>query len=224
MTAQTLVSHGTCGIILEDKRILGGFGATSQEKRVNVFPVLSCTEKNKGRNKVIRIDIKDSAISKMKQLLGDDDRRIDHALKVLRFSEEILQGEHITGKIAETVILTAILHDIGIHEAERKYNSNFGPYQEIEGPPIAKRMLREMGISNRTIERVCYIIGGHHTPSKVDDIDFQILWEADLLVNIEERGLMNDKNVNLEAIISKNFKTAAGKRIVETLYTDRPSR
>ncbi len=170
------------------------------------------------------MDIKEIAISKMKQLFGEEDRRINHALKVLRFSEEILRGENITGKIAETVILTAVLHDIGICEAERKYNSNSGTYQEIEGPPIAKRILREMGISNRTIERICYIIGGHHTPSKVDNVDFQILWEADLLVNIEESGLMNDKNVNLGTIISKNFKTATGKRIAETLYTDRPSR
>jgi hypothetical protein len=172
---------------------------------------------------MILVGIKEVAISKMKQLFGEDDKRVDHALKVLRFSEEILQGENVTGKIAETVMLTAILHDIGIHEAERKYNSNFGMYQEIEGPPIAKRMLREMGIRNRTIERVCYIIGGHHTPSKVDDVDFQILWEADLLVNIEESGLMTDKNVNVRTIISKNFETATGKRIAETLYTDRPS-
>jgi len=172
---------------------------------------------------MILVGIKEVAISKMKQLFGEDDKRVDHALKVLRFSEEILQGENVTGKIAETVMLTAILHDIGIHEAERKYNSNFGMYQEIEGPPIAKRMLREMGIRKRTIERVCYIIGGHHTPSKVDDVDFQILWEADLLVNIEESGLMTDKNMDLRTIISKNFKTATGKRIAETLYTDRPS-
>jgi hypothetical protein len=158
---------------------------------------------------------KEIAISKMKQLFGKDDKRVAHALKVLRFSEEILQGENITGKIAETVILTAILHDIGIHEAERKYNSNLGMYQEIEGPPIATRMLREMGIRNLTIERVGYIIGGHHTPSKVDDVDFQILWEADLLVNIEESGLMSNKNADLRTIISKNFKTATGKRIAE---------
>ncbi len=173
---------------------------------------------------MICIDITEIAVSKMKQVFGEDERRINHAIKVLRFSEEILQGEHITGHVAETVMLTAVLHDIGIHEAERKHNSNSGTYQEIEGPPIAKRILREMGIRDRTIERVCYIIGGHHTPAKVDDVDFQVLWEADLLVNIEESGLMNDKNVDLGTLISKNFKTVTGKRIAETLYTDRQSR
>ncbi|HXY88794.1 MAG TPA: HD domain-containing protein [Candidatus Acidoferrales bacterium] len=170
------------------------------------------------------IDIKEIAITRMKQLFGDDITRVNHALKVLRFSEEILQGEKIVGEMAETVVLTAVLHDIGIHEAERKYNSNSGRYQEIEGPPIANRILREIGINDLIIQRVCYIIGGHHTPSKVDDVDFQIIWEADLLVNIEEGGVANDKNANLERIISKNFKTTTGKHIAEALYRDKRGR
>ena len=167
------------------------------------------------------MDVKEIVISRMKQLFGDDNRRVNHALKVLRFSEEILLGEKIVGDMAETVVLTAALHDIGIHESERKYNSSSGKYQEIEGPPIANRILREMGISDPITKRVCYIIGGHHTPTKVDDVDFQIIWEADLLVNIEEGGLENDKNANMTKIISENFKTATGKRIAETLYTDK---
>ena len=57
---------------------------------------------------MILVGIKEIAISKMKQLFGEDNKRVDHALKVSRFSEEILQGEKFTGKIAETVILTAI--------------------------------------------------------------------------------------------------------------------
>jgi HD superfamily phosphohydrolase YqeK len=173
---------------------------------------------------VTLIDVKEIVISRMKQLFGDDNRRVNHALKVLRFSEEILQGENIVGEMAETVVLTAVLHDIGIHEAERKYNSNSGTYQEIEGPPVANRILHEIGINDLIIQRVCYIIGGHHTPSKVDDVDFQIIWEADLLVNIEEDGLVDDKNVNLDRIISKNFKTTTGKRIAEALYTDKQRR
>jgi HD domain len=173
---------------------------------------------------VTLVDVKEIAISRMKQLFGDDNRRVTHALKVLSFSEEILQGEKVVGEIAETVILTAALHDIGIHEAERKYNSSSGKYQEIEGPPIANRILHEMGISDLIIQRVCYIIGGHHTPSKVDDVDFQIIREADLLVNIEEGGLASDKNANIVKIISENFKTATGKRIAETLYIDKQGR
>ena len=39
-------------------------------------------------------------------------------------------------------------------------------------------------IYNKNIDRICFIIGNHHTPSKIDGLDFQIQWEADLLENL----------------------------------------
>jgi len=163
------------------------------------------------------MDIKQQVIEKMKDVFGNDERRTSHALKVLKFSEEILTGEMIRGIEAEIIILTAVLHDIGIHEAERKYNSNSGKYQEIEGPPIARKIMGEIGIEDKIIERVCYIIGGHHTWSKNNGNDFQIIWEADLLVNIEEEGL-NKNNPKINSIIDKNFKTSTGEKIAKNLY------
>jgi HD superfamily phosphodiesterase len=163
------------------------------------------------------MEIKQKAIDKMKELFGTDQRRINHALKVLDFSERIMRGEGLDETGKEIVVLTAILHDIGIHEAERKYNSNSGKYQEIEGPPIAREIMEDIDVDNETIERVCYIIGGHHTRSKVDGIDFQIIWEADLLVNIEEDGLAGSIG-DLTPVIEKNFLTATGKKIAYDLY------
>lgn len=163
------------------------------------------------------MDIKHLIIDKMKDTFGEDQRRINHALKVLKFSEEILKGEIHEANLETVVIITAILHDIGIHAAEEKYSSNSGKYQEIEGPPIARNIMEELNLEEALIERVCYIIGGHHTLSKVDGVDFQIIWEADLLVNIEEDGL-NKINSKLSNIIEKNFKTDTGKRIAQKLY------
>lgn len=160
---------------------------------------------------------RDKAVAEMKKVFGTDQRRINHAMKVLRFSEEIAHKEALNDRGKEILTLTAILHDIGIHEAERKYNSNSGKYQEIEGPPIAKEIMDKLGVADGIPERVCYIIGGHHTAHKNNGLDFQILWEADLLVNIEEEGL-NSTNADMKAIIDKNFKTAAGKRIASELY------
>lgn len=161
--------------------------------------------------------IKDLAIKKMKEIFGIDTKRINHALKVLKFSEEILKNENLSEDLIEIVILTAIFHDIGIHEAERKHNSNSGKYQELEGPPIARRILQELGIDSGIIERICYIIGGHHTASKNNGIDFQIIWESDLIVNIEEDGL-DKKDINISDIIDKNFKTINGRAIAQKLY------
>ena len=40
----------------------------------------------------------------------------------------------------------AILHDIGIHEAERKHGSSSGRLQELEGPPIARAILEASNV------------------------------------------------------------------------------
>ena len=164
------------------------------------------------------MDIREVMIEKMKTLFGGDIKRINHALKVLKFAEEIMKEEVKDPQVEEIITITAILHDIGIHEAERKYNSNSGKYQEMEGPQIARGIMEEVNLKSDSIERVCYIIGGHHTASKINGIDFQIIWEADLLVNIEEDGL-DRKNLNISHIIEKNFKTKSGIRIAQALYS-----
>lgn len=156
-------------------------------------------------------------IKDMKNYFGDDTRRIDHALKVLGFAERIMEGEKIEGNLKRIITITAILHDIGIKMAEMKYNSTAGKYQEIEGPPIAAEIMLGNKEDRDIIERVCYIIGGHHTASKNNGLDFQIIWEADLLVNIEEDGLYKNKE-NVKNIIDKNFETKTGRDIAVNTY------
>jgi HD superfamily phosphodiesterase len=146
---------------------------------------------------------------------GNDVRRINHTLKVWAFARIIAENEKLDLFGTDVVNYTAILHDIGIKEAERKYNSNSGGYQEKEGPAIAKDILTRVGVDSITIERVCFIIGHHHTYSKIDGIDFQIIVEADLLVNIYE------DNVKREAIQSfeeRYFKTDTGLNLIRTMY------
>lgn len=160
---------------------------------------------------------KEAYLVELRQHFGTDERRINHAEKVLAFAEKIMDGEKVSEEVRLITMITAILHDVGIKPAEQKYNSSAGRYQELEGPPIAQAMMRKAGESEAVISRVCYIIGGHHTPSKNDGIDFQIIWEADLMVNIEEEELTKDK-VKLKEIIAKNFKTATGKCLAAAEY------
>ena len=94
---------------------------------------------------------------------------------------------------------------------KKKYGSIDGVYQEKEGPAVAKEILKKVGY-NKNIDRICFIIGNHHTPSKIDGLDFQIQWEADLLENLT----VMDKEKEQEKIkkcIDENFKTNTGKRI-----------
>ena len=129
---------------------------------------------------------KDQIIKEMQAYFGADQKRINHALKVTQYAEELLAkgaGDY------DVVIAAAVLHDIGIHEAEGKYNSNAGQYQEIEGPPIARGILEKLGATSALIEEVCEIIAHHHHPGVVQTKNFQILYEADYRVNREEASL-----------------------------------
>ncbi len=128
---------------------------------------------------------KKNLLNKMRDYFGSDQKRIQHAEKVLAAAEKVLKTEKGN---PEVVIASAILHDIGINEAERKYHSNAGKYQEIEGPPIARKILEEVGMDKNIIQEICEIIAHHHSPGKVNTLNFKILYDADGIVNKSEGG------------------------------------
>jgi HD superfamily phosphodiesterase len=145
------------------------------------------------------------------------DHEIEHTLKVLKFAEEIMDGEGVSGSERELISITAILHDIGIKEAILKYNSAAAPYQEKEGEIKARVILERVGYPKSLTDRVCYIVGNHHTESKIDGFDFLIQWEADLLVNLESMEVKNDRQ-KLKETIDDNFKTETGRKIAYSIY------
>ena len=150
-------------------------------------------------------------LEKMKNYFGDDVRRIKHAEKVLLYAKRILQKERGDEKI---VIPAAILHDIGIHECERKYNSNGGKFQEIESPPIAREILAEIFLSDEIIEQVCQIIANHHSPNNLSSLNFRILLDADLIVNLIEEKKINERSFER---YGKYFWTEEGKKILDEI-------
>ncbi len=157
---------------------------------------------------------KEKLISAMKNHFGDDEKRIKHALRVLANAERILEKENGNPNV---VIPSAILHDIGIHEAEKKYNSNAGKYQEIEGPPIARRILNELGVEAKIIDEVCEIIAHHHSPGKVNTVNFKILYDADWLVNLPDEYDVSDQK-KIERAVERLFLTETGKSIARAEF------
>ena len=66
-------------------------------------------------------------------------------------------------------------------------------------------------------ERVCYLVGHHHTYHDMDGMDYQILVEADFLVNLYE----DDVNRHgIEQAYQQIFRTQTGKEIFNQMYTD----
>lgn len=154
----------------------------------------------------------------MIEYFESDTQRINHALKVYGFASCIARSENLSEEDVLIVEITAVLHDIGIKEAEKKYNSCGGQYQEIEGPAVARTLLSEINLNNELLERICFIIGNHHTYTKIDGLDFQILVEADFLVNIFEDEISMDA---IKSIRKKYFSTQAGILMIESMYMKR---
>jgi endogenous inhibitor of DNA gyrase (YacG/DUF329 family) len=114
--------------------------------------------------------VRDKLIARMRDIFGQDEKRINHALRVLDYAEQIGAAE---GGDPLVIRAAAILHDIGIHEAERKYNSTAGQYQEIEGPPIAEPILKENDVDPAQIEHICRIVANHHSARDIDTLEFR---------------------------------------------------
>lgn len=143
-------------------------------------------------------------------------KRVNHFLKVYGFAKTIGEGEGLEPARQEILEAAAIVHDIGIKRSLEKYGSSAGPYQEKEGPAIAREMLEGLGYDKALTDRVCYLVGHHHTyGAAIDGPDYQALVEADFLVNIFE-GEMEEPAIR--EVREKVFKTATGLKLLDGLF------
>lgn len=154
-------------------------------------------------------------IMEMIRYYKGDAKRIQHFLKVHSFSKMIGESEVLKSDMQEVLEISAIVHDIGIKVSEEKYGSCNGKYQEQEGPSIAREMLKSLGYEESIIDRVCYLVGHHHTYNNIEGIDYQILVEADFLVNFYEDE--SDRET-IKTTYNKIFRTNTGKTICREMF------
>ncbi len=154
--------------------------------------------------------LKDKVAIEMKRYFKRDFKRIGHATRVARYAERIGKSEQ--GNMA-VILTSAYLHDIGIPESERKYDSASPKYQHIEGPPVARSILEKLGAKEPLIREVCDLIGHHHWPREEETINFKVLYDADLIANLEEKQKDSPmEKERLEKIIEKSFLTESGRK------------
>jgi len=157
--------------------------------------------------------LKDRVSIEMKRYFKSDFKRIGHASRVARYAERI--GKSEGGNMA-VILSAAYLHDIGIVEAEKKYNSTAPQYQHKEGPPIAKEILVKLGAKEELIEEVCDIIGHHHQPRSDDSLNFKVVYDADLVENTDEMQKSNPIGAEkLVEKIEKLFLTNSGQEVAK---------
>ena len=145
---------------------------------------------------------------KMIEFYRDDPARIQHFIKVHSFAKLIGEEEHLDEKLLYILEAAAYVHDIGIRPAEAKFGRCDGKLQEQEGPAEAEKMLKSLGFEQDVIEGVSYLVGHHHTYTDIDGMDYQILVEADFLVETE----------SIKKSVKKIFKTETGIRIATEMF------
>jgi len=140
---------------------------------------------------------------------------INHFLKVYAYAKTIGECEHLPAFEQKCLEVSAIVHDIACPLCREKYGTTAGPYQEREGMILTREFLADCGLSAEVVERVVYLVGHHHTLSAVDGPDYQILLEADYLVNADEGRRSTE---NIESTLSTMFKTATGTALLKAIY------
>ncbi len=136
--------------------------------------------------------------------------RVNHFLKVFAFAKTIAEGEDVDDATKEILKPPPLRTTSASECAFEKYGNCNGSHQEVEGPPIALEMLPACGYTHGQTERICYLIGHHHTYTNINGIDYQILVEADFLVNIFESGMTHEA---AEKVYENIFRTKTGKQL-----------
>lgn len=140
---------------------------------------------------------------------------VEHFLKVYSYASAIGKLEGLSQYDQDVLEMTAIVHDISCPLCREKYGNTNGKHQERESEAILRPFLVPFGLADEVVERIVFLVCHHHTYDGVDGLDWQILLEADYLVNARESGY------SLEAIrtFRENIaRTATGKQLIDTIY------
>ena len=140
---------------------------------------------------------------------------IDHLIKVWAYAKTLGEQERLNGETQFILEVAAITHDIACPLCREKYGNTNGKYQEIEGAPLVKEFLADTGMTEEQIDRVAFLVAHHHTFTGIEGIDWQILIEADYIVNASESGFSME---SLESFLRKIMKTESGKRLLRSVF------
>ena len=155
------------------------------------------------------------AIAKMISMSNGNQHDICHFLKVWGFARTIGVAENLDERTLMILELSAVVHDIACPMLREEHGSAPGSLQEEAGPPLVREFFKDAGMDEEMLERICYLVGHHHTFSNVDGLDYQILLEADFLVNAGE----HEKDLKaVGKFREKVFKTMTGLTLLDDMY------
>lgn len=140
---------------------------------------------------------------------------IHHLMKVHSYARIIGKGEGLSEELQKITEIAAIVHDIACPLCRIKYGNTNGKYQEAEGPALTESFLADTGLTREEIARIAYLVGHHHTYEGVEGLDYQILLEADYLVNADESDYSRENILHMRDTV---FQTKTGTALLESIY------
>ena len=140
---------------------------------------------------------------------------INHLMKVHSYARIIGKGEGLSEELQKITEIAAIVHDIACPLCRNKYGNTNGKYQEAEGPALTESFLADTGLTREEIARIAYLVDHHHTYEGVEGLDYQILLEADYLVNADESGYSRENILHMRDTV---FQTKTGTALLESIY------
>lgn len=145
-----------------------------------------------------------------------DPKRIQHTTKVHSYATLIGISEGLDEETMFILESAALVHDIGIKASEKKFGFQNGKLQEQEGPAVTRELLTSLGgYTESQIARICWLVAHHHTYHVCADLDYQILIEADFLVNLYED---NESKHAIQAVRENIFRTQSGNKILDEMF------
>lgn len=140
---------------------------------------------------------------------------IDHFLKVWSYAKLIGEQEGLDSETQRVLEIAAVVHDIACPLCRRKYGQADGRHQELEGGALAVEFLQGTGLSDAEIARVAYLVAHHHTVDAIDGADYQILIEADYIVNAGESAY---STANIARFDREYVKTENAHALLRSIF------
>lgn len=154
-------------------------------------------------------------LQKMIGYEGHTTHDVAHLLKVWGYAHTIGLLEHLDERTLHTLEIAAIVHDIACPLCRIRYGNTNGKYQELESPALVRAFLSDCDLDASELERIVYLVSHHHTITDVQGLDYQILLEADFLVNADESSLSLENIRKMNEVL---FKTKTGKALLKSIY------
>ena len=144
-----------------------------------------------------------------------DMSQIGHTEAVHNFAQLLGKLEGYDEHRQAIIEISALLHDIGCPNAKEKYGNTNAPNQEKEGKPKAAELLAKYDITAEDKALIADVVGVHHHIKQLQEMGFELLAEADLIVNLLEGYYKMEQAQNLyETCVT----SVSGKELFKNMF------